>query len=124
MTGLPGQVCGGSLIVSSDQEGSGSAMTDANEICRMDTVTLARRIKAKELSPVEVVEAVLGRLEHLDPVLHAFATVTADQARAEARRMEQDIAAGRGPDGGQGPDLHQGCPHRLRVIRLRRFHPR
>src|SRR5436309_10231831 len=70
-------------------------MTDANEMCRMDTVTLARRIKAKELSPVEVVEAVLGRLEHLDPVLHAFTTVTADQARAEARRIEQDIAAGR-----------------------------
>jgi Asp-tRNA(Asn)/Glu-tRNA(Gln) amidotransferase A subunit family amidase len=41
-------------------------MTDANEICRMDTVTLAGRIKAKELSPVEVVEAVLGRLERLD----------------------------------------------------------
>src|SRR5512132_331382 len=70
-------------------------MTEANEICRMDTVTLAGRVKAKELSPVEVVEAVLGRLERLDPVLHAFTTVTADQARAEARQIEQDIAAGR-----------------------------
>src|SRR5204862_6651267 len=70
-------------------------MTDANEMCRMDTVTLARRIKAKELSPVEVVEAVLGRLERLDPVLHAFTTVTADDARAQARRIEQDIATGR-----------------------------
>ena len=70
-------------------------MTEANEICRMNTVTLARRIRAKELSPVEVVEAVLGRLERLDPVLHAFTTVTADDARAEARRLEQDIAAGR-----------------------------
>ena len=52
-------------------------MADVNEICRMDTVTLAGRVKAKELSPVEVVEAVLGRLERLDPVLHAFTTVTA-----------------------------------------------
>jgi hypothetical protein len=48
MTGLPGQVCGGSLSVSSGQEGSGSAMTDANEIRQMDTATLAQRIKAKE----------------------------------------------------------------------------
>ena len=32
-------------------------MANANEICRMDTVTLAGRIKAKELSPVEVVTA-------------------------------------------------------------------
>jgi aspartyl-tRNA(Asn)/glutamyl-tRNA(Gln) amidotransferase subunit A len=70
-------------------------MTDANELCRMDTVTLARRIRAKELSPVKVIEAVLGRLERLDPVLHAFTTVTADDARAEARRIKQDIAAGR-----------------------------
>ena len=70
-------------------------MADANEICRMDTVTLAARIKAKELSPVEVVEAVLARLERLDPVLHAFAAVTAEQACAQARRIEQDIAAGR-----------------------------
>jgi Asp-tRNA(Asn)/Glu-tRNA(Gln) amidotransferase A subunit family amidase len=38
-------------------------MAEANEICRMDTVTLAGRMKARELSPVEVVEAVLGRLE-------------------------------------------------------------
>jgi len=66
-------------------------MTDANEICRMDTLTLARRIKAKELSPVEVVDAVLGRLERLDPVVHAFATVPADDARPVARRIEQDI---------------------------------
>src|SRR5437899_10269472 len=70
-------------------------MTDANEICRMDTVTLAGRVKAKELSPVEVVDAVLGRLERLDPLLHAFTTVTGEDARAEARRIEQDIAAGR-----------------------------
>src|SRR5207249_11142789 len=70
-------------------------MTDANEICRMDTVTLAGRIKAKELSPVEVVDAVLGRLERLDPLLHAFTTVTADEARAGARRIEHEIAAGR-----------------------------
>ena len=70
-------------------------MTDANEICRMDTVTLAGRVKAKELSPVEVVDAVLGRLERLDPLLHAFTTVTADQARAGARRIEHDIVAGR-----------------------------
>ena len=71
-------------------------MTDANEICRMDTVTLAGRVKAKELSPVEVIEAVLGRLERPDPALHAFTTVTAEQARADARRIEQDIGmAGR-----------------------------
>ena len=38
----------------------------------MDAVALARDIRAKRVSPTEVVEAVLARMERLDPVLHAF----------------------------------------------------
>jgi hypothetical protein len=34
----------------------------ANEICRMDAVTLAGRIRTKQLSPTEVTEAVLARI--------------------------------------------------------------
>ncbi len=33
---------------------------------------MTRRIGAKELSPVEVVDAVLDRMEGLEPILHAF----------------------------------------------------
>jgi Asp-tRNA(Asn)/Glu-tRNA(Gln) amidotransferase A subunit family amidase len=42
-------------------------MVTSGEICPMDTTTLARRIAAKELSAVEVVDAVLDRLDRLDP---------------------------------------------------------
>jgi aspartyl-tRNA(Asn)/glutamyl-tRNA(Gln) amidotransferase subunit A len=70
-------------------------MTANDEICRMDTATLARSIGSKELSPVEVVDAVLDRLDRLDPLLNMFATVVPDQARQEAKRIEADIAAGR-----------------------------
>src|ERR1700733_14984999 len=49
-------------------------MVGANEICRMDALNLARRIRAKELSPTEVIEAVLTRMEALEPHLHAFCT--------------------------------------------------
>lgn len=69
-------------------------MASANEICRMDAVTLAQRIRARELSPVEVVDAVLERMERLEPILHAFCTPTPDLARAEAKRVEQEILAG------------------------------
>src|SRR5881227_2017020 len=55
----------------SDRE-EAETMTASSEICRMDTVGLARRIAARELSPVEVVDAVLDRLDRLDPVLHMF----------------------------------------------------
>ena len=38
-------------------------MVAISEICQMDTTTLARRIAAKELSAVGVVDAVLDRLD-------------------------------------------------------------
>ena len=40
-------------------------MVISNEICRMDAVTIANRVKARELSPVEVTDAVLARMESL-----------------------------------------------------------
>jgi aspartyl-tRNA(Asn)/glutamyl-tRNA(Gln) amidotransferase subunit A len=69
-------------------------MDGANEICRMDAVKLAKRIRAKELSPSEVIEAVLTRMEALEPHLHAFCTPTPDLARQEAKRIEKALLAG------------------------------
>ena len=68
-------------------------MGGANEICRMDALTLAKRIRAKELSPSEVIEAVLARMEALEPHLHAFCTPTPDLARQEAKRIEKALLA-------------------------------
>ena len=69
--------------------------TDNNEICRMDAVTLAGHIRAKRLSPVEVINAVLDRMDTLEPILHAFCTPTPELARETAQRLEADIMAGR-----------------------------
>jgi aspartyl-tRNA(Asn)/glutamyl-tRNA(Gln) amidotransferase subunit A len=66
-----------------------------NEICRSDAVSLAGHIRAKRLSPVEVIDAVLERMDKLEPVLHAFCTPTPDRARADAKRIEGEIMAGR-----------------------------
>ena len=38
-------------------------MVSSNEICSMDAVSLAKNIRDKTLSPVEVVEAVLDRMD-------------------------------------------------------------
>jgi aspartyl-tRNA(Asn)/glutamyl-tRNA(Gln) amidotransferase subunit A len=70
-------------------------MAASDQICQLDTTTLARAVAAKELSPVEAVEAVLERLDRLDPTLHMFTTVVPDQARETAKRVEADLAAGR-----------------------------
>lgn len=64
-------------------------------ICEMDLVGLAGEIAAKRLSPVEVVDAVLERLDRLDPMLHAFTTVVPEMARRRAMHVEADLQAGR-----------------------------
>ncbi|ESQ83190.1 amidase [Asticcacaulis benevestitus] len=51
-------------------------------------VELARHFRDGTLSPVEVTEAVLTRIEALDPKVHAFITVTAECARADAMKAE------------------------------------
>ncbi len=60
---------------------------------------LAARIKAKDVNPVEVTEAILERIERLNPTLNAYITVMGDQALADARSAADEIASGnyRGP---------------------------
>ena len=52
------------------------------------------RLQSRELSPVELTQAILGRIEALDGDLKSYATVMADSAMASARTAEQEIAAG------------------------------
>jgi len=59
-----------------------------------DALTLARLIRDKQVSPVAVVEAVLARIEMLQPTVNAFITVTAEEARAAARRAEAAVMGG------------------------------
>ena len=69
-------------------------MADHDDICAMDTRTLAQAVASRQISPVEAVDAVLDRLERLDPVLNAFTTVVPDSARAQAQRLADAIARG------------------------------
>lgn len=55
----------------------------------------AREMRARRLSPVELVDSVLDRIDRTEPHLGAYVTVTAVRAREAARRAERDIAAGR-----------------------------
>jgi aspartyl-tRNA(Asn)/glutamyl-tRNA(Gln) amidotransferase subunit A len=55
----------------------------------------ARLIEKKDLSPVELTESRLARIEKLDGRLHSFIRVLADEARAAAKSAESEVAAGR-----------------------------
>lgn len=58
-------------------------------------VEASREIGARRISPVDLVEAYLARIASLDARLHSYITVLAERARAQAKRAEQEIAAGR-----------------------------
>ncbi|MGY1731348.1 amidase [Geodermatophilus sp. SYSU D01045] len=54
----------------------------------------ARRIEQRTLSPVELVQSVLDRIEAVEDRLNAFVVVTAEQALEAARQAEREIAGG------------------------------
>jgi aspartyl-tRNA(Asn)/glutamyl-tRNA(Gln) amidotransferase subunit A len=58
-----------------------------------------RLLRKREISPVELVDAALERIERLNPKLNAFLTIVAESARREARMAERAIRRGnlRGP---------------------------
>ena len=55
---------------------------------------LGTRYRKREISPVEVTRTLLERIEKLDPILHAFVTLTADRALEDARTAEVALRRG------------------------------
>ena len=64
------------------------------DIATQPATELASMIRAKQLSPVELMSAVLDRIAQLDPAINAFAHLDADRAMAGARRAEAALMAG------------------------------
>lgn len=60
---------------------------------------LSDLVRTKQVSPVELTETALSRLESLGPKYNAVVTITHERARKQAKRAEQEIASGnyRGP---------------------------
>ncbi|MGZ3315023.1 MAG: amidase, partial [Caulobacteraceae bacterium] len=56
---------------------------------------VARRIAAREVSPVDLTRRMLARIAKIDPMLKSYATVMGDQAIADAQMAASEIAAGR-----------------------------
>lgn len=61
------------------------------ELCIQTVETLSPLIKAGKLSPVELTEAYLSRIEELEPKVNCFVTVTKQLAMEQARAAEQEI---------------------------------
>jgi amidase len=65
----------------------------SSDLAFADAVELAKLIRDRAISPVELVELYLDRIDRLDPQLDAFVTVDSDGALAAARAAERALAA-------------------------------
>jgi aspartyl-tRNA(Asn)/glutamyl-tRNA(Gln) amidotransferase subunit A len=70
-----------------------------NELPYLSITEAADQLRRKAVSPVELVQACLNRIESIDDKLHSFITVTAELALEQAKTAEQEINSGtnRGP---------------------------
>jgi aspartyl-tRNA(Asn)/glutamyl-tRNA(Gln) amidotransferase subunit A len=67
---------------------------NATDLCYTPATELSRLIRAKALSPVELMRAVLDRIERLNPQVNAFATLLADAALEGAKQAEAAVMRG------------------------------
>ena len=90
--GLIGGVGGMSPVYSAQKKASSG-------VTSLSLSQASQLVRSKKLSPAELTEACLERIERLNPKLNAFITVTSESALAEARTAEREIQQGhwRGP---------------------------
>jgi amidase len=65
-----------------------------HELNFLSAVSMSEQIRRKQLSPVELVESHLTRIQELNPKLNAFVQVDAEGARRQARAAEEAVRTG------------------------------
>jgi len=65
------------------------------EICFLTALEITRRIRAKELSATEVMEAHLAQIERVNPKVNAIVTFLPEQALKKARAADEALANGK-----------------------------
>lgn len=85
-----------SAAVAAGSSVAGSAAPlQSGEICFMTARDLANRLRKKQISAREVLEAHLKQIDRVNPKLNAIVTLVADQARERAKQLDEQAAKGR-----------------------------
>src|SRR5215831_12862076 len=66
-------------------------MSDSRDLCFIPATELVRLYRARKVSPLEVMQAVLSRIDDVNPVVNAYVTVARESALAAARRATQRL---------------------------------
>ena len=69
-------------------------MTSSNNLHHLSASEAGRLLTAGEISAIELTEAVLSRIEAVEPHVRGLVTVTAEQARSAAREADKRIREG------------------------------
>lgn len=75
------------------------AMPDNSDLCYKTAYSLSKLIRAKELSPVELLQAYLDRIAITDTALNSFISYPGEEALESAKLAEREVLSGhyRGP---------------------------
>jgi amidase len=65
-----------------------------SQLTESDALTIAAGVRVGALRAIDVVEAAVARTERLNPILGAFARITAERARQVAARVDAEVSAG------------------------------
>jgi len=84
-------------------------MSSDEDLAYLGVAQAQALFRARKLSPVELVEALIRRTEALDPLIHAFVTTTPELALVRAREAEQRFMRG-------DADAFTGIPYGLKDI--------
>ncbi len=68
-----------------------------NHLFHSSANELARLIRSKALSPVELMEETIARIDQVNPKLNAFVSLRADEARKDAKFLAERISSGEDP---------------------------
>ena len=81
---------------------SGGAWHAEGEPAFLSIEEAGRMLRRREISPAELAEAALARIERLNPEINAFLTVVAERARRQARLAEREFGRARGGSAAAG----------------------
>ena len=96
--GMPSHVSRRDFVLTGLAAAAYSALPVSAQAQEPTALTLkqaSERVRRREISPVDLTEACLARIERHDRAVNAFITLTRDQALATAREMAAEIAQGR-----------------------------
>src|SRR5262249_29600513 len=81
----------------SNRDGEGAMRGSGEDLCYITASEALALFKARKLSPVELLEAVIARSEAVNPTLNAYTYTFYDRARSQAKKAERAYAKGGTP---------------------------